>query len=385
MNTKRWILPIISIFLILSLTLTTGCQLLQRTETASAVTTTTTTTTTGAQSSVTDTSAGLSLLVGSGQPFSSIAEVVAKVKPSVVAINVKATVSGYDMFGRPSSYEQEGAGSGWIISSDGLIVTNTHVIEGATSIMVTLNDGRSLSVDMSSIKADAVTDLAVIKVNATGLPAVTIGDSDVLREGDWVVAIGNSLGEGIRVTQGIVSRKDVSITGDNGQELSGLIETDAVINPGNSGGPLVNMAGEVVGITNAKTVETGVEGVGYAISINEAIPIVQGLIANGYIVRPYLGVDSETMNASYAFWYRLQVSEGALVTAVGSGSPAEKAGLQVKDIIVKFNGQNITTSAQLIKAIQQIKIGSEVEIVYWRDSNQLTTKVTLIETPNPQS
>ena len=145
------------------------------------------------------------------------------------------------------------------------------------------------------------------------------------------------------------------------------------------------MAGEVVGITNAKTVETGVEGVGYAISINEAIPIVQGLIANGYIVRPYLGVDSETMNASYAFWYRLQVSEGALVTAVGSGSPAEKAGLQVKDIIVKFNGQNITTSAQLIKAIQQIKIGSEVEIVYWRDSNQLTTKVTLIETPNPQS
>ncbi|MBN1643291.1 MAG: trypsin-like peptidase domain-containing protein [Dehalococcoidales bacterium] len=381
MNIKRWVLPIISLFLILSLVLTAGCQLLQTSGNTSTTAAAITTTTTVTQSS----SNGLSLSVGSGQPLSSIAEVVARVKPSVVAINVKATVTVYDIFGRAYSQEQEGAGSGWIISGDGLIVTNTHVIEGASSIMVTLDDGRSLPVDIDSVKADAFTDLAVMKVDATNLPAVTIGDSDKLREGDWVVAIGNSLGEGIRVTQGIVSRKNVLVTDDTGQEISGLIETDAVINPGNSGGPLVNMAGEVVGITNAKKVIAGVEGVGYAISINEAVPIVQTLIAQGYIVRPYLGISTETMNDSYAFWYQLHVSQGALITGVGSGSPAEEAGLQVKDIIVKFNGQDIITSAQLTKAIQQAEIGQEVEIVYWRGSSQYTTKATLIETPNPQS
>ena len=376
MKIRSLILSFISTSLILSLALTSGCQLFPGTQIPTSTTTETITI-------ISTTNVQIPVSSSSAQPLPSIADVVAKVKPSVVAINVKVMTT-YVSGGRVYQQEVEGAASGWIISSDGLIVTNNHVVEGATSIMVTLNDGRSLPVDIKTVKTDSVTDLAVMKVDATGLPAVTIGDSDELREGDWVVAIGNSLGEGIRVTQGIVSRKDVSITGDNGQEMSGLIETDAVINPGNSGGPLVNMAGEVIGITNAKTVETGVEGVGYAISINEAVPIVQGLIVNGYIVRPYLGVDSETMNASYAFWYQLHVNQGALVTSVGSGSPAEKAGLQVKDIIIKFNGQDITSSPELIDAVQQAAIGQTVEITCWRGANQVTVKVTLSETPKPQ-
>jgi serine protease Do len=372
----------VSAALIMALVLitTSGCQLVTKVQDE---TTTESTTTQQTEVITTNPSTQIQITSTTSQPLASIADVVTKVKPSVVAITVKATVTTYDMFGRAYSQEQEGAGSGWIISANGLIVTNNHVVEGATSIMVTFNDGSSLPVDIKTIKYDAISDLAVMQVTATGLPVVTIGDSDKLREGDWVIAIGNSLGEGIRVTQGIVSRQDVSITDDNGQEKSGLIETDAVINPGNSGGPLVNMAGEVIGITNAKTVATGVEGVGYAIGINVAIPIIQELINKGYIVRPYLGIDTETMNSSYAFWYRLQSIPGALVTTVSSNSPADKADLRVKDIIVKFNGQNITSSSELSEAIQQVVIGQEVEIVYWRGANLLTIKVILTETPKP--
>jgi serine protease Do len=372
----------ISAALIMALVLvaTSGCQLVTKVQNG----TNTESTTQQTEVITTNPSTQIQISSTTSQPLASIADVVAKVKPSVVAINVKATVPAVDMFGRAYSQEQEGAGSGWIISANGLIVTNNHVVENATSIMVTFNDGSSLPVDIKTVKYDAISDLAVMQVTATGLPAVTIGNSDKLREGDWVVAIGNSLGEGIRATQGIVSRQGASITDDNGQEINGLIETDAVINPGNSGGPLVNMAGEVIGITNAKAVWTGVEGVGYAISINAAIPIIQELINKGYVVRPYLGIDTETMNSSYAFWYRLQSTQGALVTSVSSNSPADKAGLQVKDIIVKFNGQNITSSSELNEAIQQTIIGQEVEIVYWRGSNLLTIKVILTETPKPQ-
>lgn len=377
MRIRRWTVPIVSILLILSLMFAGGCEIISNTET------TTTTGQTQLTTAGTSTTTGLTLSIASGESLESIADVVAVVKPSVVAINVKSIVTGYDIFGRAYSQEQEGAGSGWIISSDGLIVTNNHVVEDATSIMVTFNDGSSLPVDIGTVKTDLFTDLAIMKVEAAGLPAVTIGDSDKLREGEWVVAIGNSLGEGIRVTQGIVSRKGASITDENGLKIIGLIETDAVINPGNSGGPLVNMAGEVIGITNAKTVATGVEGVGYAISINAATPIIQELVSKGYIMRPYLGVDTETMNSSYAFWYRLQSVAGALVTTVDTDSPAAQAGLQVKDIIVRFNGQNITSSSELIDAIQKAEIGQEVEIVYWRGSDKFTVKVTLAETPRP--
>ena len=188
----------------------------------------------------------------------SIADVVAKVKPSVVAINTEVvTVGGF--FGPQT---QEGAGSGWIIKENGIIVTNNHVVEGAESITVTLDDGRTFSVDMETVATDWITDLAVLKINAENLPTVSVGGSDKLRVGDWVVAIGNSLGERISATSGIVSALEVSLPVSQEQTLYDLVQTDAAINPGNSGGPLVNMAGEVIGITSVKIAEVGVGGYG---------------------------------------------------------------------------------------------------------------------------
>jgi serine protease Do len=377
MKIRILVLPVITILFALSLVITAGCQFLTTSPK-------TATTVAGNTTSIYTTHVTIPVASGTAQPLPSIADVVAMVKPSVVAINVKATVTTYDIFGRAYQQEGEGAGSGWIISSDGLIVTNNHVIAGATSIMITFNDGSSLPVDLKNVKADAISDLAVLKVDATGLPALKIGDSNLLREGDWVVAIGNSLGEGIRVTQGIVSRKDVSMQDENGQTLQGLIETDATINPGNSGGPLVNMAGEVIGITNAKEVATGVEGVGYAISSNEASPLIQDLINVGYIVRPYLGVSAETIvNDYYAYWYNLSVNSGVRITSVDTDSPAGKAGLQVNDVIVKFNGQDITDTQQLIDAINQAQVGQRVDLTYYRGSVEQTINIVLTETPIP--
>jgi S1-C subfamily serine protease len=204
----------------------------------------------------------------------SVADVVAKVKPSVVAINTQTTM--LDFFNR--RFTQEGAGSGWIIDKNGVIVTNDHVIDGADSITVTLDDGRIFAVDMNTVAADPQTDLAVLKIDAENLPAADIGNSSALRVGDWVVAIGNSLGLGMSATSGIVSGLEVSLPASSGQTLYDLVQTDAAINPGNSGGPLVNMNGEVVGITSVKIAAVGVEGMGYAISIDAALPIIEELL-----------------------------------------------------------------------------------------------------------
>ena len=204
----------------------------------------------------------------------SVADVVAKIKPSVVAINIEATVPSF--FGR--TFTQKGSGSGWIIDKDGVIVTNAHVVDEAESITVTLDDGRTFPVDMNTVATDPQRDLAVLKIDAGNLPAADIGDSSALRVGDWVVAIGNSLGLGISATNGIVSGLEVSLPFSSGQALYHLIQTDAAINPGNSGGPLVNMSGEVIGITSIKIAAVGVEGVGWAISSDEAIPIIEKLL-----------------------------------------------------------------------------------------------------------
>jgi len=206
----------------------------------------------------------------------SVADVVAKVKPSVVAINTQTTVRG--IFNR--RFTQEGAGSGWIIDENGVILTNDHVIDGADSITVILDDGRTFAVDMNTVAADPQTDLAVLRIDAENLPAADIGDSSALRVGDWVVAIGNSLGLGISATSGIVSGLEVSLPVSSGQTLCDLVQTDAAINPGNSGGPLVNMKGEVVGITSAKISSVGVEGLGYAININDAMTAIEKLMAS---------------------------------------------------------------------------------------------------------
>lgn len=206
----------------------------------------------------------------------SIADVVAAVKPSVVAIDTEVTINTFHR-----SFTVGGAGSGWIIDENGIIVTNNHVVAEAESITVTLDDGRTFPVDINRVATDPLTDLAVFKIDAENLPTANIGDSSALRVGDWVVAIGNSLGLGISATSGIVSGLEISLPVSSGQTLDDLVQTDAAINPGNSGGPLVNMKGEVIGITSVKVVAVGVEGLGYAISINEAIPLIEELITNG--------------------------------------------------------------------------------------------------------
>ncbi len=203
----------------------------------------------------------------SGEP--NFIPLVAKVRPAVVAITTETAVR---FFGR--TFTQEGAGSGWILDSGGVIVTNNHVVEGARTVTVTLEDGRSFTA--TSVKTDTVADLAVLKIGASNLPTLQIA-SDQLQVGQWVMAIGNALGLGISATKGIVSALNVSMSPDQGETLTGLIQTDAAINPGNSGGPMVNLAGQVVGINSAKIAQVGVEGMGYAISIGEALPIIQRL------------------------------------------------------------------------------------------------------------
>ncbi len=309
----------------------------------------------------------------------SIADVVAKVKPSVVAINIEVTT--YDVFNRPLT--QKGAGSGWIIDDGGIIVTNNHVVEGAETITVTLADGRIYSVDTKTVATDPLTDLAIFKIDAENLTAISVGDSTKLRVGDWVVAIGNSLGEGISATSGIVSALDVSLAVDVGQTLYDLIRTDAAINPGNSGGPLVNMAGEVIGITSAKIADVSVEGVGYAISISTALPIIEDLINTGYVIRPWLGVGLYTVDEGLAAYYGFAVNQGALITEISTGSPADKAGLEVNDIIVGFEDKEITSTDDLIQAIRTSQIGQQVKITYWRGESEYTTYATLTESPPP--
>ena len=193
-------------------------------------------------------------------------DVFEKVHPAVV--NIATTTLGMNFW--MEIIPRQGQGSGFVIDNHGYIMTNNHVVEGASVITVTMDDGTTYDVDNDSVSTDSLSDLAVLKINAQNLPALMIGDPSKMRVGDWVVAIGNALGQGIRATNGIVSRQKASIPVSPGQTLYDLIETNAAINPGNSGGPLVNMAGEVIGITSAKIATVGVEGMGYAISAETA-------------------------------------------------------------------------------------------------------------------
>jgi len=362
---------VISVILILVLSLSSGC-LLPDTETSPPPNSSPTNNTSPIDSNWTPLTVESNALI-----LPSIADVVAKVKPSVVAINTE--VITYDFFNQP--FTQEGAGSGWIIDENGLIVTNAHVVEGAESVTVTLSDDRVFPAEI--IKTDQRDDLAIIKINAEKLPVATIGDASKLKVGDWLVAIGNPLGLGISAKEGIVSRLEVSVSVSSGQTLYDLIETSAAINPGNSGGPLVNMAGEVIGITNIKIATVGVEGMGYAISINTALPIIEDLVTIGYVIRPWLGVVLYTVDEGIATRFGLAVNQGSLVTEVAPNSPAAQAGLEPGDVIVGFEDREITNTDDLIQAIRASQIGQEVEITFWRDDTKHTTYATLIESPPP--
>ena len=308
-----------------------------------------------------------------------IADVVTRVKPSVVSINTE--VVSLDFFNRP--FTQQGAGSGWILDESGIIVTNNHVVEGASSITVTMDDGSTYTVDQSAVFTDVLNDLAIIKIDDRNLPAVAVGDSKSLRVGEWVVAIGNALGQGIRATEGIISRQGVSIPVAPGQTLYDLIETTAAINPGNSGGPLVNLAGEVIGITSAKIATVGVEGMGYAISTETAIPIIEELITSGYVTRPWLGVVLYTVDQFAIARYDLPVESGVLITQVVQGSPADRAGLKPGDVITRFAGKDIATAEDMIRGIHLSEIGQKIPVTYWRGKVDYDTEVIPTESPPP--
>jgi len=310
------------------------------------------------------------------QPLSTITQVVAKVEPSVVIINDQiATTNAFNQ-----TTQAAAAGSGWVIRSDGYIVTNAHVVAGATNIVVTLTDGRTLPAE--KVYTDTVTDLAIVKVNATNLPALSVGDSSTIHIGDGAVAIGNALGQGTSATAGIVSALHISISPAPGQLMHDLIQTDAAINPGNSGGPLVDMSAQVIGISSYKVSQVGVEGMGYAISINEAMPILNTLISTGFIVRPYLGTSVFTVDQTIAAYYGLTVSQGVLITDVATGSPADIAGLRPGDVITAIDGKNQTDDAALMDYINSLKVGQKIEITYYRGSSKNTVTLTLVQSPS---
>jgi serine protease Do len=303
--------------------------------------------------------------------------IIAKVRPSVVAISTEVSVVSRS--GR--SFTQQGAGSGWIIDKAGFIITNNHVVEGAKNITVTLEDGRTFPSE--SVHTDPVADLAIVKINAQNLSALKFGNSSKLQVGEWVVAIGNSLGKGISATKGIISALDVSLSTSPGETLYGLIQTDAAINPGNSGGPLLNLQGEVVGINSAKVAQVGVEGMGYAISTKESKPIIDQLINKGYVIRPYLGAGLYTVDQFAIVRYNLAVKKGALVTDVVPGSPAETAGLKTGDVITAIDNTEINDTGVQAKLLNSYQIGQKIQITYWRGTTQNTIYTTITQSPLP--
>lgn len=317
---------------------------------------------------------------------SAIIDATNKVSSSVVSITLKSTAQ--NIFGQ--TYETSGAGTGFVITSDGLILTNKHVVsDSSASYTVTTYDGKSYDATIQS--TDPVYDLAVIKIDAKNLPVVVLGDSDDLKVGQWVVAVGNALGQfDNTVTAGIVSAKNREITasdmtGGSSETLNNLIQTDAAINSGNSGGPLVNLAGQVVGINTA--VASDAQGIGFAIPINTAKTAIDSIKSSGRIIRPYLGVryveitsaiaKSNSLSVDYGAW--VKAGSGLNSPAVVSGSPADKAGLKAGDIILEVDGTKIDENNSLLTLIQKYNVGDTVTLKILSGSDTKEVKVTLEE------
>jgi len=280
----------------------------------------------------------------------------------------------------PREQKQRGLGSGVIISSDGYILTNNHVVGAADEIKVTLSDGREFTAKV--IGKDQKTDLALIKINPKEpLPAATLGDSDKTEIGDWVVAIGNPFDVGMTVTAGIVSAKGKFLGGN----YDDFIQTDASINPGNSGGPLFNTDGQVIGINTLIYTRTGANnGIGFAIPIDLARNVVDQLRAHGRVVRGWLGVEIQEVTADLAQSFGLEKPEGALVAAVDKTGPAAKAGIQRGDIVVKFNGRDVKDEHQLPTYVAQTPVNKTVDVVVLRNGKPKTLPVTVGELPEKE-
>jgi serine protease Do len=316
----------------------------------------------------------------------SIPEIVKKVTPSVVGISsvFPSTSSNFNFQGITPS-EQTATGTGIIMSQDGYIITNAHVISNsdtgqtASAINVVLNDKTEYPATV--IGCDTKTDLAVIKIQATGLTPAEFGDSSALEVGELAVAIGNPLGFELSgsVTAGIISAVDRKITIDD--RTMTYIQTDAAINPGNSGGPLLNCYGQVIGINSAKISSSDVEGLGFAIPINSATPIVNDLIKNGYVTgRPLIGLSGEDITEVMAKYYN--IPQGVYVRFITSGSSAEAAGIKVGDIIVGINGTTIKTMSELNEIKDKFKPGDKITLTIYRNGKNLDVSVTLAEAKN---
>ena len=316
------------------------------------------------------------------QKEADLAELVEKTSPTVVSI-VTSQVSGQGFF----QQEVEGAGTGIVISEDGYILTNKHVISEARSVQVVMSDGTRHS-DVTVVGSDPLNDIAFLKIkNVSDLKVATLGDSGAMRVGQDVIAIGNSLGQYQNtVTSGIVSGLGRPVTAASSElnsrveSLTDLLQTDAAINPGNSGGPLINSAGQVVGINTA--IAADAQGIGFAIPINAAKGMIRGVIANGKVEKAYLGVQYVAITPDVRTQYKLSVDQGALVrsgsgSAVESNGPADKAGIKDGDIITKVNEKSVGNQGGLGSLVAEFMPGEKVTLTIIRDGKEQQKTLTL--------
>ena len=323
------------------------------------------------------TASAVSVKSADGQTLMTPAEVYASTVNSVVSINSAVSTN---IFGQ--KVESASSGSGFVITQDGYIVTNQHVVSGASSINVTLYNGDTYPATV--VGGDSDYDVAVLKIEATGLQAVTLGKSADVNVGDTVMAIGNPLGElTFSMSQGIVSCCDRAINVD-GTPFN-MIQVDASINPGNSGGPLMNLYGEVVGIVSAKYSSysnTTVEGIGFAIPISDVQTIITDIMENGQVTdKAYMAIKAGSMTEQMAAQYNIDVTQGVFVYAVEKGGAGEKAGLQLGDVITKLNDTEITSMSDLSMAKKGFKAGDTVTLTVWRGGQEITLSLTFDEQP----
>ncbi len=321
-----------------------------------------------------------------------VAKIARELSPAVVNIDVEATVTrsvhpfANDPFFRQFFGEEfrnfsrtvpmKGRGSGFIVSKDGHIITNNHVIDGADKITVTFSDGRTFEAKV--LGKDPTFDLAVIKIEGNGLPVLELGDSDKTEVGEWVVAIGNPFGLEHTVTVGVVSAKNRSIHAGN-VNFDGFLQTDAAINPGNSGGPLLNLKGEVVGINTA--IVPFAQGIGFAVPVNMAKQVMNDLIEFGRVKRGWLGVYIQPLTKEFAEAYGVTEENGAVVSDVLRDSPAEKAGLQRGDVILEVDGNSVKNHQEFVMKIRQKLAGDKVTLSIVRQKKNTKVDVTLGEMP----
>ena len=317
-----------------------------------------------------------------------ITRAVEKISPSVVNIDTKTfvqySVPSSDPFGRFFGFPpyesrvvpQMGSGSGVIISPEGLILTNEHVIHGASEIMVTLPG--DLHVPGKIKGADQISDLALVQIEAKDLVAATLGDSDRLLIGATVIAVGNPYKFEHTVTVGVLSGRERSIS-EQTKDLQDLLQTDAAINPGNSGGPLVNVRGEVIGINTA--IVPFAQGIGFAIPINTAKNVMQQLLARGRVSRPYLGIYMQDMNEHVGQQLGIPLKEGVIIVATLPGGPAEQARLLPKDVITRFNGKKVKSADELRKMLKGTGIGDRITLKIWRTGHEGDVSLVVGEAP----